>query len=38
MTRDINMINAIFSIWWVWVAVAVLLIHAARIAFGKDDE
>ena len=36
MTRDIATINAIFSIWWVWVAVGLLLVHAIRILMRKD--
>jgi len=34
MTRDINTINAIFQIWWLWVAVAVCLLRAAFILWG----
>jgi len=30
------MINAIFQIWWLWIAAAACLIQAARILLKKD--
>ena len=38
MTRDINIITAIFQVWWIWVIVAACLIRAVQIVFGRDKE